>query len=201
MKIRTTAALILAAGLAVAGCSANSTSNEPESTSPAATATENATELGGDFNDADAMFATMMIPHHEQAIDMSDMVLAKNDVDEDVRKLAEEIKQAQGPEIDQLQEWLDDWGVASDNNSSGHEGHGDGMMSDDDMSALESASGPEASRLFLEQMIVHHEGAVDMARTEVAEGQNADAVILAQQIINAQTSEIQQMHDMLEGLE
>ena len=200
MKIRTSAALLLTAGLALAGCSDNSTPNEGASSSPA-TSSSSSNSSEAEFNDADTMFATMMIPHHEQAIEMSDMVLEKDDIDGDVRKLAEEIKDAQGPEIEQLQEWLDDWGVELDGETSGHEGHGDGMMSDEDMAALESASGQEASRLFLEQMIAHHEGAVEMAQTEVAEGQNADAVILAQQIVNAQTDEIQQMHDLLDSIE
>jgi uncharacterized protein (DUF305 family) len=74
------------------------------------------------------------------------------------------------------------------------------MMSDDDLAALEDAAGPEASRLFLEQMIAHHEGAVAMAEAEVADGENADAVALAQDIVDAQTAEIAEMKEILATL-
>ena len=138
------------------------------------------------FNDADVAFAMNMIPHHQQAIDMADMVLAKDGVDEQVLTLAAAIKDAQGPEIDTMTSWLADWGQSDD---MGGMNHG-GMMSDDDMAALEAATGAEASRLFLEQMIVHHQGAIDMAEDEIADGENADAVKLAQTITDAQTAEI-----------
>ncbi len=75
-------------------------------------------------------------------------------------------------------------------------GHGDGMMSDDDMRALEDADGTEASRLFLEQMIVHHEGAIEMAQAEVSAGSDPRAVELARAIIDSQTAEIQTMRDL-----
>jgi len=74
------------------------------------------------------------------------------------------------------------------------------MMSDDDMSALEDATGAEAARLFLEQMIVHHEGAIMMAEAEVADGENPDATALAEQIIAAQTEEIATMEELLTEL-
>ena len=92
--------------------------------------------------------------------------------------------------------WLADWGQSVDSGMNGMD-HGDGMMSDADMAALESATGPEASRLFLEQMIEHHEGAIAMAQTETAAGQNSDAIALAQTIIDAQTAEIATMQGIL----
>jgi uncharacterized protein (DUF305 family) len=78
--------------------------------------------------------------------------------------------------------------------------HGDGMMSEDDMQALEGATGPDAGALFLEQMIQHHKGAVDMAQEEVDNGQNSDAVALAETIIDAQTEEIATMKEILATL-
>jgi len=134
----------------------------------------------------------MMIPHHEQAIEMSDLVLAKDDIDPRVRSLAETVKAAQAPEIERMRGWLDDW----DADAAGS-GHDDAMMGHEDMTALERARGAAASRLFLEQMIEHHEGAVEMARTEVARGENAEATRLAQDIIAGQTAEIDQMRAML----
>jgi uncharacterized protein (DUF305 family) len=148
------------------------------------------------FNDADAAFAMNMVVHHQQAIDMADLVLAKDGVDERVVALAEAIKQAQGPEIELMNSWLDDWGQSD---GMGGMNHGE-TMSDDDMAALEAASGAEASSLFLEQMIVHHEGAIDMANDELADGENAEALALAGKIVADQTAEIETMNELLASL-
>jgi uncharacterized protein (DUF305 family) len=149
---------------------------------------------------ADQMFVVMMIPHHEQAIEMSDVVLAKEGVDPRIVQLAERIKAAQGPEIELMEGWLDDWGVPHDPDASRGMDHGDGMMSEADMTALREADGSEASRLFLEQMIVHHEGAVEMARSALADGQDADVLALAQRVIDDQTAEIAEMQELLTTL-
>src|SRR5699024_912269 len=156
MNIRTapTAALALSAALVLAGCSTGAEDDSMPGMD------HGSSEQAADVNDADVMFASMMIVHHEQAIEMSDIVLAKEDVNPQVVELAEAIKTAQGPEIEQLQAWLEDWGVDPDQQQMDGMDHGDGMMSEDDLAALEAADGPEASRLFLEQMIAHHEGAV-----------------------------------------
>ncbi|WGX98952.1 DUF305 domain-containing protein [Nocardioides sp. L-11A] len=206
MKRRTAApaALALTATLILAGCSSEDDpmpgmdhgSSERSADDPTGQAdTPDAT----DANDADVMFASMMIVHHEQAIEMSDIVLGQAGVDPAVVELAEAVKAAQGPEIEQLRGWLVAWGADPDGQGMAGMDHGDGMMSEDDLAALETAGGAEASRLFLEQMIVHHEGAVAMARTEVADGRNPDAVRLARTIIDAQTAEIQEMNDLLDA--
>ena len=154
------------------------------------------------FNNADEMFVIGMIPHHEQAIEMSDVILAKGDIDEDVSTLAKEIKIAQSPEIELMKGLLEDWGVPYDGSMSGmHHGNmGDGMMSDDDMAALVAATGTDASRLFLEGMILHHEGAVAMAQMVLESGKNPEVARLAQQIIASQTAEIAAMQGMLTTL-
>ena len=77
---------------------------------------------------------------------------------------------------------------------------GDGMMSDDDMAALEAAEGAEAARLFLEQMITHHEGAIEMAQAEMSQGRHPDVIALAQTIADAQTAEIALMRALLTQL-
>lgn len=199
MKIRPAAiaAITLTTLLALTGCagSAGSGGDMPgmdhsnSSSAPAETA---------DANDADIMFASMMIEHHTQAVDMSDTILGKADIDERVTALAEEIKAVQQPEIDKLESWLKDWGA----DTSDMEGmdHGSGMMTEEDMQALDAATGTEASRLFLEQMIEHHRGAIDMAQDEVDDGQNSDAVSLAQKIIDTQTAEITTMEEILATL-
>ena len=155
-------------------------------------------DIAADANSADEMFAMEMIAHHQQAIDMADVVLAKSGVNPVVLELATDIKAAQQPEIDLMTSWLTDWGVAVD----GMNGmdHGGGMMTDDDMAALEAADGVAASSLFLDQMIEHHEGAIAMAQTELDEGQNPDALELAQKIIKDQTAEIEFMQILRDSL-
>ena len=154
------------------------------------------------FNTADQMFVTMMIPHHQQAIEMADQILAKDGIDERVVALAEQIKAAQDPEIQTMRGWLEEWGVPYDDSMSSMDGmdHGGGMMSEDDMAALDAATGAEATRLFLEGMIAHHQGAVTMAEMVLDNGQNPDVAALAQQIIDGQTAEIATMQDILASL-
>lgn len=147
-------------------------------------------------NAADVAFAMNMVMHHQQAIEMSDMLLAKQGVDPRVADLASKIKDAQGPEIDTMNSWLSGWGQSSD--MSGMH-HGDGMMSQADMTALQNATGAEAGSLFLTQMVEHHEGAIDMAKAEVQNGRNPDAVALAHRIVTDQTAEIATMQSMLAG--
>jgi uncharacterized protein (DUF305 family) len=147
-------------------------------------------------------FAQMMIPHHEQAVQMSDDLLAKDGIDESVIDLATKIKAAQEPEITQLRDWLTAWDE-DENGMSGMSGMGggsDGMMSDDEMMAMQDASGVEASTLFLEQMTVHHEGAVAMAQLEIDDGENADAQAMAANIVKTQTAEIDEMAELLASL-
>ena len=178
------------AALALAGCADTSTSDTSSGSSAASEAAV--------FNDQDVMFAQMMLPHHEQAVEMSDTLISKGDtVDSDVLALAETIKDEQGPEIDQLTTWLGDWGQDT---SASMDHSMDGMMSESDMTALEDAEGAEASRLFLEQMTEHHKGAVDMAQQEVDGGENPDAVEMAKNIVESQTAQIDQMESLLSSL-
>ncbi len=200
MKTRTaaTAALTLATALILAGCAVGTTSGGSmpgmdHGSSSSATPAQSA-----DANEADVMFASMMIEHHTQAIEMSDTLLSKDGIDERVTALAEQIKAAQEPEIAQMEGWLEDWGAGS--SDMGSMDHGSGMMSEDDMQSLEQATGTDAARLFLQQMIEHHRGAIDMAQEEASNGQNSDAVALANTIIEAQTAEISTMEELLATL-
>lgn len=161
-------------------------------------------DLPDGVNQADAMFTMMMIPHHEQAIEMSELVLGRDDIDPEIVELAEEIIAAQDPEIELMEQWLDDWGVPSMGGAigGGHGGgHGDGapggMMSDDDLDAIEDAEGDEAERLYLEGMIEHHEGAIDMAQDVLDDGESTDVAELAETIIETQQVEIDLMRDLV----
>jgi uncharacterized protein (DUF305 family) len=196
MKLRTIALIssALVGVVILAGCAANPGTAVPKPTSTTST------ERSASFNSADAMFAAGMIPHHEQAVEMADIVLAKDGIDERVIELAQQIKAAQDPEIETMKGWLTGWGVAyEDSDMGGMEGmdHGDGMMSQSDMDQLDGANGLEASRLFLEQMIVHHQGAIMMAQLEIDNGESPDAVDLADAIVTGQTTEIAAMEDIL----
>lgn len=188
---------VLTLALVLTGCSS---ANAPSTADPSVSAPPST-----QANDADKMFVTMMIPHHLQAIEMSDMVLAKTGLDANIARLAQQVKDAQGPEVDQMRGWLRTWGVKESTPSTGmggmdHGSTGDGMMSDADMAALKAANAADASRLFLTQMIAHHKGAIDMAQKELADGENPDAVALAKKVIAAQTAEIATMQKMLDQL-
>jgi uncharacterized protein (DUF305 family) len=198
MKLRTFAlsSSVLALAFVLAGCS-----TPPGGMGMDHTSTPNpSSDSAAAFNNADETFVMDMIAHHEQAIAMADLLLDKDGVDERVINLALDIKDAQGPEIETMNRWLDEWGIVT--NDSGMEGmdHSGGMMSDEDMAALETASGADASRLFLEQMTQHHQGAIDMAQQELNNGENPEALELAQTIIDAQTAEIATMQDILATL-
>ena len=183
------AAAVLTTALTLSACGSTS----PASDSPA---TGEPTAASSAANTADVDFAQMMIPHHEQAVQMSDDLLAKHGTDPRVVALATEIKAAQEPEITQLTDWLTAWGA--DTGGMADMDHGtDGMMSEADMMTLANASGADADRVFLELMITHHEGAIAMAQTHLDEGSNADAQALSAAIVASQSAEISVMTDLL----
>jgi uncharacterized protein (DUF305 family) len=141
-----------------------------------------------------------MVIHHTQAIEMADVLLGKDGVDAKVMELAQNIKAAQGPEIDTMNSWLVGWGADGMDGMVGMD-HGMGeTMSQEDMASLEAAGGTEASRLFLEQMTVHHQGAIEMAQVEIQDGKNADAMALAEKVVSDQTAEIALMGELLANL-
>jgi uncharacterized protein (DUF305 family) len=151
-------------------------------------------------NAADVTFAKGMIPHHRQAVEMAGLAPERAASDE-VKKLAAEIKKAQDPEIETLSGWLTSWG--EDVPAEGETDHSmprsaGGMMSAEDMKSLEKAEGAAFDTAFMEMMIEHHEGAVDMAETEQAEGSYPPAKEMAGQIISSQEAEIDAMKSMLD---
>jgi len=180
---------LMAIGALLAGCGDNGHSGDMgHDDKPAASA---------EANQADITFAQEMIPHHEQAIEMAKLAPSRAE-DEEVRKLAQQIEGAQDPEIKTMTGWLKEWGAEP-----GGMDHGDmggempGMMTDQDMAELEKSNGAAFDRRFMEMMIKHHEGAIEMAKTELMDGENADAKKLAQDIIDAQQAEIATMNELL----
>jgi uncharacterized protein (DUF305 family) len=198
-NIRIAAVLVAATTTLTACVNINTGSDEPAAGDSATTSSEH--------NEADVEFATDMIPHHAQAVRMADMAEARAGSAE-LRSLAADIEDAQGPEIELMAGWLESWGEEVPDTDAGHMGmdhdnmgglDGDmpGMMSDEQLDALGEASGSPFDAMWLRMMIEHHEGAIEMARTEQAEGQNPDAIALAEDIEAAQTAEIATMEDML----
>ncbi|WP_346015985.1 DUF305 domain-containing protein [Couchioplanes caeruleus] len=157
------------------------------------------------FNDADAMFAQNMIKHHQQAITMAALADSRA-ASADVKQLAGKIKEAQQPEIDTMNQWLTAWGQATPVPNMGMESampdmdHGamPGSMTDADMKKLMDAKGAAFDKQFLTMMISHHEGAIQMAQQEVAQGSNPEAKALAQKIVTDQQAEITTMKNLLQ---
>ena len=154
---------------------------------------------GGDkkkssMNGSDQMFLQMMIPHHEQAIEMSDLALAKSKNSE-VLKLAQQIKDAQSAEIVSMKSWLQDAGASED---MGHEmDHGmGGMMTAEELASLKSATGKEFDRQFLTSMIAHHEGALHMVMM-IKDSEDSNLRTLYQNIVKTQSDEIEWMKRVL----
>lgn len=204
MRMLALASTALITTLVLAGCGQNNDpGGMPGMDHGSSSSSPSSSEASGDSNAADEMFVTMMIPHHQQAIEMADLILGKDGIDERVVTLAQQIKDAQGPEIETMQGWLQEWGLPSpDPSMGGMDGmdHGGGMMSEEDMAALESATGVEATRLFLQGMIEHHNGAIMMAEMELSNGQNSDVLELAQQVIDGQKAEVTTMQEILDSL-
>lgn len=199
-------AAALTAGMAACSSDTPMPDGNAASGSPAATAVAAGSAT-------DVAFAQSMIPHHEQAVEMADLALAPAaDASPQVKKLAEQIKAAQGPEIQKMSGWLDGWGAPSampgQTDSGGmagmdHSGHDmggmtmSGMMTPEDMLSLSQSSGDEFDTMWIQMMIAHHEGAVVMAEQVKANSENPEVTTLADQIISAQRQEIQTMKDLL----
>ncbi|WP_326594932.1 DUF305 domain-containing protein [Streptomyces sp. NBC_01803] len=196
-----TAAGAVTIALALTACGSDGGGHDEDSSAPSGSSTTPAED--GEQNAADISFAQGMIPHHQQAVEMADLALDQTTSDE-VRTLAEQIRAAQAPEIETLSGWLAAWGEAIPEEGMDHSDHDmggdmdmDGMMSAEDMTELENASGTAFDTAFLEMMIEHHRGAVEMAETEQADGSYRPALDMAEDIISSQTAEIGAMNELL----
>jgi len=148
------------------------------------------------YSSADVMFMQMMIPHHQQAVNMGTLAETRA-LNAEVKDLAMQIKDEQRPEIVQMQGLLQDAGASE---TMGHHMTMDGMLSDSEYSALEKANGAEFDRLYLEVMIAHHEGAIQMAKNAIAGNKNSIVKDLCDRIISSQQDQITYMKDLLTKL-
>jgi len=187
----------------LAGCS-GATSSAPidsQSSSPASSGQTDSASLG---SDDDIAFAQLMIPHHQQAMTMADLALAKAATSE-VRLLAKQIKAAQSTEIATLAQWLTDWDapILPPSGPSGHEmgnmadPRSSGMMSDEELSLLLKSKGSAFDQMWLQMMIAHHQSAIVMADQVLESTTNPDVRDLAQKVIEGQTAEITTMQELL----
>ena len=181
--------IVAAIGLVAGACGGND--NEAGSSSAA-------------HNQADIEFVQGMIPHHEQAVTMSEFATSRA-ASPGVKSLAARIQAAQAPEITQMKGFLKDWGVKEESggmggmSGMGGGGVGDhpGMLGTDELGRLKAAKGQEFDRMFLQGMIGHHRGAITAAEAVRAEGQAPEAKALAGEIITAQQAEIAEMEKLL----
>ena len=151
-----------------------------------------------DFNDEDVHFLQMMIPHHEQAIEMSDIALDPTiEARDAVKGLAAQIKGAQDPEITQMNKWLTDLGKTEMDSSMDMSGKMDGMLTADQLMNLGTLQGAEFDSAWIKAMIGHHEGAIEMATVVIAKGSNSQVRILAEAIIIGQQKEISTLKALL----
>lgn len=201
--------LIVAAAAAVsvlslAACSPED-SNDGDPTSSSSSANE-----AGDHNAADVEFAQEMIPHHAQALRMVVMTEHRNGLDPAFRELTEDIRAAQAPEIDSMTQWLQTWGedvpdiperYGGGHGSGGMDMHSGmpGMMGEEDFDALDGAGSSTFENMWLQMMIEHHEGAIEMAQEEQEGGEYPPAIELAEQIEKDQEREIQTMRQQLDS--
>jgi uncharacterized protein (DUF305 family) len=190
----------------------------PSTSSTAPTSTASG-QVSAEHNEADVMFTQMMIEHHRGAIEMAQLAPDRA-ASQQVKDLAAKIEAAQAPEIELMTSWLQAWdaamstggmdmattgggmdmgttsgGMDMSTSSSGMAGM-PGMMTAEQMTALTAATGAEFDRMFLEMMVMHHQGAVAMADTEIAEGTNQEALTLAESIKTSQTAEIAEMQQL-----
>jgi uncharacterized protein (DUF305 family) len=204
-RIAAITAVALASTVALAGCSIDMGVPDNSTMGNGSNNSMMGDSDSSEFSNTDVMFAQMMIPHHQQAVEMSDLALAIS-TNPKVLALAQKIRDAQAPESELMKSWLTKAGADT---TMGHEMHDmgmgmgmggmdgmDGMMSEDKMTALAQATGTAFDTLYLEGMIAHHEGALQMVKM-IANSSNADVLKLGEEIVAGQTAEIAQMKTML----
>ena len=203
--MRRIAIFLASLSILLAACSDHSSVNHSDMNMNSSTTV--AIPANADYNATDVGFAQGMIPHHAQAIEMADIALQKSTY-EPVLKLARAIKGAQDPEIQQMSKWLSNRGqkvpdtsMSMDHGDHSMDGMGSmmtsGMMTEADMKKLNESTGSAFDRLWLQLMIQHHEGAITMAKEELANGKNPEMQTLAQAIISGQQKEIDEMNGLL----
>ncbi|MCG7292392.1 DUF305 domain-containing protein [Corynebacterium afermentans] len=148
------------------------------------------------YNDSDVHFLGMMVPHHQQAIDMSDVLLGSDVDDAEVRDLAQRIKDGQERENEQMRAWADEWGIEKDMEH--HSTHiANGMFHPEQLEQFEALRGDELRTAFLEMMHFHHNHVIKMTQDEVDRGGYEPLREMAKEMIEVQTAEMGEMEELL----
>lgn len=205
---RAFALLVIPAAVSLAACGSSRAATTPDRASMTlASATVSASATAGtasatsaaQHNEADVLFLQMMIPHHQQAVEMAKLAATRASMPQ-VKSLAAAIETAQGPQIETMTSCLTSWGATVPSADPTGGMSTPGMTSDADMKQLGTLSGTAFDKAFMQMMIKHHQGAVTMAATEQAQGQDPAAKNLAASIATSQTAQITQMQDLLKGM-
>ena len=186
-KLALTAVALAAATLLFGACG----SHDMGSMDTGSMDTGDSTPESADFNDADVIFAQTMIPHHQQAIEMSDIALDPNSgASAAIVALATQIKGAQDPEISQMKNLLTTWGKSMEMGSMDHSSMMGGMLSLEEIDTLGQLRGAEFDKAWAKGMIAHHEGSIAMANDVLANGKNSEILALANAVVSGQSAEI-----------
>lgn len=193
------AGVVAAAAMLLSACGGADDSPADGTSSAAAAADAGKSASAGAFNDADVSFAQLMIPHHEQALEMAELADGRAS-DAQIKSIAAKIAKAQDPEITTMKGWLQSWGKPEAMGDMPGMDMGQGMMSDTAMKDLESKKGTAFDKAFAQMMVEHHNGAIAMAEDEKKSGKNADAVKMAKDIVTGQSAEAKQLRSALDRL-
>jgi uncharacterized protein (DUF305 family) len=184
--VRLVAAVLAAAVLTACGASARQQGPaEPAEPPPA-------------HNVADVAFAQNMVPHHQQAVDMAELI-PRHTSNPKMLVIARDMSADQQSEIRALSRLLDKWGESAAMDHGDHEGMPGmpGMVDPATMNQLQSLDGNAFDALWMRSMISHHRGAVAMAQDEIAHGQSQDAITMAHNIVTTQQREIAYLTHLL----
>lgn len=187
------AAAFAAALVLLSGCTGSA---GPDAAGPSVSASVN-----GGANDADLHFAETMPGHHDQAIEMSKMLLGKPRVKAELIELAKGVQATHQVQLDTMRAWSDTWAAApaaphtdeANGSSNNHHGGQGGLLTERQMEELDLADTPNAQKLYLDGMIRHHQGALALAADEVRNGKEKDALTLAQAIVDAHPDDVATM--------
>jgi uncharacterized protein (DUF305 family) len=176
--------------LSACGSQDTGTAGQSDNAAAAPAASQAATGTQASFNDADVAFVQMMIPDHQMTAEMAEMAEKKAD-SKDLKTLAAQMRKEQPAAVATLQGWLKAWGKPASSDMAGMDMPG--AMSDKDMDMLDSMSGMEFDMMFAEMMIKHHEGSMQMARDEQANGASTEVKAMAADMLEQQQAEVQQL--------
>jgi len=204
------AALAALAALTLAGCDSGANPKSASATGPSVLApgkpgeanrtlsAQDAQDQRADDdtpNSADVSYARMMIAHHAQALELTELA-PQRAASVKLKALAERISAAQGPEIDAMRAWLKEYGQSEKSDAHAH-ARMPGMATEAQLEKLRAAKGKAFDELFLTLMITHHEGAITMATDVKGQGNNIRIEEMADDVVAQQTSEINRMRNML----